>query len=127
MIVLANVYVDIYRSSYSTSSGTDTAQPYLVKVEGHISRIQGAILKPVQAGGVLYSQYALGLDTSVDVQKGDIIKNIRRKDSGKLWFDNTDYQEWRVTDANNSSIGFLEYRDVELTRIVAGGGFKSGI
>jgi hypothetical protein len=127
MIVLPNVYIDIYRSSYSSNSGTDTPTPYLTEIEAHLTRIQGAVLKPSPTGGMLYAQYQLVVDVTVDIQRADLVKNIRRKTDRTLWFAANDFQEWRVIDANNSSIGFLEYRDVELTRFVAGGGYQSGL
>jgi hypothetical protein len=127
MIVLPNVLIDVYRSSYSVNGGTDTPQPHLTNVVAHLSRIQGAVLKPSPNGGMLYAQYQLNVDITIDIQRADLVKNIRRLDNKKLWFAPNDFQEWRVIDANNASIGFLEYRDVELTRFVSGGGFNSGL
>lgn len=127
MILLPNVLIDVYRSSYSSNSGTDTPMPYLTEVDAHLARIQGAVLKPSVNGGMLYAQYQLTVDIFVDIQRADLVKNIRRRTDATLWFNANDFQEWRVIDANNSSIGFLEYRDVELTRFVAGGGYQSGL
>lgn len=65
--------------------------------------------------------YEVYVEPSTDIREGDIIKNIIRLDNNREWFPILGQETWRVLDANNSSPGFLEYRDVKIGRFVGAG------
>ena len=120
MVLLTNVYIDVLRSTYTTSSGTDVPKPYLTHQEGHLTRIKDSMFVPMQASA-LFATYEVYVEPNVDIKKGDVITNIVRKDTGKKWFNQSDMETWRVLESNVSSPGFGEYRDVTLGRYVGGG------
>ncbi len=120
MILLPNVYIDILRSAYTSAGGTDSPRPHLQRVEAHLTRIKDAVLTPLSTSA-FESRYEIYTDVSVDIQKGDVIANIIRKDNNKPFFGPNQNEMYRVTDAVNSSPGQLEYRDCSLGRYVGGG------
>lgn len=120
MILLANVYVDVLRSSYSAGGATDPARPHLQREEAHLTRIKDSPLMAMSSA-VLTSKYELYFDSGTDVQKGDRVANIIRKDNLKPFFPGQSDETYMVTDATDATPGFVEYRDVTIQRIVAGG------
>lgn len=119
-ITLPNMYVDIWRSDHASNGATLPAQPYLNHVEGHLTRIRDSQLMRLSASG-LKGTYEFYTDISLDIRMGDIFKNFVVKANGRTWYEVTDTEMWRVTDVQNSSPGFLEYKDIVLDRIIAGG------
>jgi hypothetical protein len=120
MILLPNVYFDTLRSSYSTSSGTDTVEPYLRRVVGHMSRVNDSPKIPGPASNIR-AIYDLHTDVDVDIQRGDVLINICRIATGQAWVIQGDYEEWIILDYVNSSPGFLEYKDITVGWFLAGG------
>jgi hypothetical protein len=122
MIVLPNVQFDLLRSVYSPSYGTGAATPYAENIVGHLTRIKDSQLVVAPSlNGALKAIYEVYVDTSVDIRKGDILINIMRLGTEIPFIDIQDQETWRVMDANNSSPGFLEYRDVVVGRFVGSG------
>lgn len=120
MILLANVYVDLYRSSYTAGGATDAPRPYMEHVEAHLTRIKDSPLMAMSSS-VLTAQYELYFENGTDVQRGDQVANIIRKDNGRQFFPGRSDEIYMVTDATDSTPGFVEYRDVTVKRIVGGG------
>lgn len=121
MIVIPNIQFDILRSIYNVN-GTNAATPFLENIVGHLTRIKDAqiTVKP-NMQGALQAIYEIYTDTSVDIRKGDIVVNMYRIGTQILWFETTAQEVWRVIDANDSSPGFLEYRDCVIGRFVGSG------
>lgn len=119
-VLLWNVFVDILRAEIMPNGATDPAQPYLKKQKGHITRYKDSPFA-VLSTSALKAEYEIYFDTDMDIQRGDIITNILRIATGRLWLPGSDTEQWRVIDVTNSSPGFLEYRDVVLGRYVYGG------
>lgn len=117
---LPNMYVDVWRSQHEITGLTDVATPYLFALEGHLTRIHDSVLMRLSTSG-LKGTYEFYCDIEVDIRIGDIFKNFVRHDTGDAWYEVTDTESWRVVDVTNSSPGFLEYKDIVLDRIVAGG------
>jgi hypothetical protein len=120
MIILANVYFDVLRSSYTSTGGTSEPLPYLQRIEGHLTRIKDSMLMPMSTSA-FKATYELYADPEIDIQLGDVVANIIRKDSEQPFFFGQSDEMYRVTDAVNSAPGFVEYRDVTIERIVGGG------
>lgn len=120
-VVLPNVQFDTLRS-ISNANGTFAATPYAEKYTGHITRIKDSqvVVKP-NMQGALKAIYEIYVDTDVDIRMGDIVVNIVRLWTNIPWIDMSDQEVWRVLDANNSSPGFLEYRDVVVGRFIGSG------
>lgn len=125
MIALYNVYVDVLRSIYTVAGGSDVPQPYLSRVPGHLTRIKDSQLMVLPASA-LKAVYEIYTETGFDIREGDIITNIVRLDNGLKWFPSVDQETWRVVLATVSSPGFMEYRDITIERIVAGGPALAG-
>ena len=120
-ILLPNIYFDVWRSTYSPTTGTSVPEPYLHAIIGHLTRKHDAELV-IMANSALQAQYEIYTEPSVDVRIGDVIQNIVRRDNGLAWFTQTDSETWRVTKcAVALSSGFLEYRDITIEREVGGG------
>jgi hypothetical protein len=120
MILLWNVFVDVLRSSNNANGATDSPQPYLKRVKGHITRYKDSPFATLSTSAI-EAKYELYVDPDIDIQRGDVVMNIIRIATGKPWLPGSDTEQWRVIDATNSSPGFLEYRDTVLGRYVYGG------
>lgn len=119
-VTLPNMYVDFWRSEHLPNGVTLPPEPYLTHVEGHLTRIRDSELMRLSQSG-LKGTYEFYTDITVDIRIGDTVKNFYRKDNGELWYEVTGTETWYVTDVQNSSPGALEYKDVVLERVVAGG------
>jgi hypothetical protein len=119
-VLLWNVFVDIFRSENMANGATDPAQPHLRRQKGHITRYKDSPFS-VLSTSALRAEYELYFDPDVDIQRGDVVTNIIRIATGRLWLPGSDTEQWRVIDVSNSSPGFLEYRDTVLGRYIYGG------
>lgn len=124
-MTLPNIYVDIWRSEHTTRGATLPATPYLTHVEGHLTRIRDSQLMRLSAAG-LKGTYELYTDVDIDIRIGDVVKNFIRKSSGAVWYEVSDTETWIVTDVQNSSPGALEYKDIVIDRVIAGGPAPTG-
>lgn len=124
MVLLENVYIDVWRVVYTAGGGTSAPQPYMTNIPGHLTRVHDSMLV-TQQSSTLSADYEVYVDPMYDIRRGDVITNIIRKDTRLPYFNQTDAETWYVLQSTLSEPGFGEYRDVNIGRYVAGGPAQS--
>lgn len=119
-VVLPNVYFDVWRARFSPARGTSVPTPHLSHIEGHLTRIRDSA--PVALlSSALWAEYEIRAEWGIDIVKGDLIKNIIRKDTGELWYDTQADETWVVVNSVGSEPPFLMYQDITIKRYIHSG------
>jgi hypothetical protein len=125
MPLLANVTLDVWRSSNSpTSHVTSAPLLYLSGVSAHIMPNQTPNYKTLPVAA-LQSDYVATVDSGIDVREGDVLKNILQND-GTPWpsiapSTNTNEYFSVVYAAESTPEQLLQHRKVYISRVRGGG------